>query len=381
MANAQRVGDIDFWRGVVLIAILVDHIPGNLLESLTPRNFGFSDSSEAFVFISGLSVGMVYAPRARSRGFAAVAGACFKRAMRLYGIHIALTVAALVIFGFAFWLSGAEDLIEAHGRAYVFGAPTIGLTGVAVLSHQLGYFNILPLYIVLMLWSPLALAMAMRDVRLALAVSIAVYVAARQWGLHLPSWPEPGQWFFNPFAWQLIFTIGLVAALVWRNGPPRVDRGLVMASLALLAVAALVVTSAAGIAPGLRDAFFSRVDVAKQDLGLARLVHFAALAYLVAVAPQITPRMKRVVESAAGQAVQCLGRNGLPTFATGCVISALAQATVGAMQPYSSVGLEEFSAFAYTVAGVVALFVIARWIECRKAPTPRSSLAAPYGAV
>ncbi len=70
MANAKRVGDIDFWRGAVLIAILVDHIPGNLLESFTPRNYGLSDSSEAFVFISGLSVGMVYAPRARTRGFA-----------------------------------------------------------------------------------------------------------------------------------------------------------------------------------------------------------------------------------------------------------------------------------------------------------------------
>ncbi len=60
-----RVGSIDFWRGGVLIAILVDHIPGNVLEFLTPRNFGLSDSSEAFVFLSGVSVGMVYLPRAR----------------------------------------------------------------------------------------------------------------------------------------------------------------------------------------------------------------------------------------------------------------------------------------------------------------------------
>ena len=80
MATEKRVGDIDFWRGAVLIAILVDHIPGNLLGSLTPRNFGLSDSSEAFVFISGLSVGMVYAPRAASGGVRAVARGCFERA-------------------------------------------------------------------------------------------------------------------------------------------------------------------------------------------------------------------------------------------------------------------------------------------------------------
>ena len=60
--NSIRVRDIDFWRGAVLIAILVDHIPGNPLENLTPRNFGLSDSAEAFVFLSGLSVGLIYMP-------------------------------------------------------------------------------------------------------------------------------------------------------------------------------------------------------------------------------------------------------------------------------------------------------------------------------
>ena len=62
--NANRIRDIDFWRGAVLIAILIDHIPGNPLENWTPRNFGLSDSAEAFVFLSGLSVGLIYMPRA-----------------------------------------------------------------------------------------------------------------------------------------------------------------------------------------------------------------------------------------------------------------------------------------------------------------------------
>src|SRR5271169_6868725 len=111
MANGKRVGGIDFWRGGVLIAILVDHIPGNVLESFTPRNFGLSDSSEAFVFLSGLSVGLVYLPRARRDGLAAVTRSCLERALKLYGAHIALTAAALVIFACAFRISGVEDLI------------------------------------------------------------------------------------------------------------------------------------------------------------------------------------------------------------------------------------------------------------------------------
>ncbi len=118
MANATRVGSIDFWRGGVLIAILVDHIPGNVLEFFTPRNFGLSESSEAFVFLSGISVGMVYLPRARRHGLAAVARGCLQRALKLYEVHIGLTAAALAIFACAFWMSGVEDLIEAHGRSF-----------------------------------------------------------------------------------------------------------------------------------------------------------------------------------------------------------------------------------------------------------------------
>ena len=380
MANAKRVGDIDFWRGVVLIAILVDHIPGNVLESVTPRNFGLSDSSEAFVFISGLSVGMVYAPRALAIGFAPVARGCLQRALKLYGIHIVLTLVALSIFAGAFWLSGVDTLIEAHGRSYLFYDPLVGFTGLAVLSHQLGYFNILPLYIVLMLWAPIALALAIRDIRLALAVSVGIYVASRVFGLHLPNWPEPGAWFFNPFAWQLVFTVGLISAVIWRAGAPPATPSLIAASVVLLAITALVATNAAGVAPGLRDAAFARLDLAKQDLGLARLVHFAALAYLIAVAPQVAPQMKRLVDSAAGQAVQRLGRNGLTTFAAGSVISALGQAALGAAQPYSSDDVEKLAGFGYTLAGIAALCVLARWIECRTTSVPAASNVVPYGA-
>jgi hypothetical protein len=376
MANAKRVGDIDFWRGAVLIAILADHIPGNVLESATPRNFGLSDSAEAFVFLSGLSVGLIYAPRVQSRGLLAVTRACLQRAAKLYGAHIALTAAALAIFACAYWMSGVPDLVAAHGRSYIFEQPLAGLAGVVVLSHQLGYFNILPLYIVLMLWAPLGLMLVMRDVRLALTASVGLYVASRALGVHLPNWPEPGAWFFNPFAWQLIFTLGLVSAVVWRKGPPRATPGLIALSVVVLALSAFVVTGVAGAAPGLRDAAFSRLDVAKQDLGLARLAHFVALAYLIGV----TPQLKRLADSAFGHAVQRLGRNSLPIFAAGCVISALGQAMLGATHGRAPGGIEECVGFAYTVAGIALLFALARWIECRNTPVSPTSAALPFGA-
>ena len=365
--NATRIRDIDFWRGAVLIAILIDHIPGNPLENWTPRNFGLSDSAEAFVFLSGLSVGLIYMPRAHKFGLEPVAGGCLKRALKLYGVHIALTLAALVVFGAAYWLSGVPDLILAHGRSFVFGSPGNGLLGLALLSHQLGYFNILPLYVVLMLWAPVALALALRGPLLALIVSVALYAAARTFGLNLPNWPEPGGWFFNPIAWQLVFTLGLVSAILWRDGFPRPAPWLVGLCAVTVVGAALIVTNEGGLAPGLRDTATAHLDVAKQDLGVARLIHFVALAYLIATATVFGRFIAPVVRGAFGKAVQSLGRNSLSVFAAGSFLSACGQAALAAVSPHASAGIERFAGLAYTVASIVALFAVAYWIECRKA--------------
>jgi hypothetical protein len=379
MEKAKRVGGIDFWRGAVLIAILIDHIPGNLLENVTPRNFGLSDSAEAFVFLSGLSVGMVYLPRAHTRGWTEVARACIHRALKIYGVHIGLTLAALVIFACAYWMSGLEDLVEAHGRSFVFSTPATGLAGLALMTLQLGYFNILPLYVVLMLWAPVALAIAMRRPGLALIVSLGLYAASRLAGLHLPNWPEPGSWFFNPFAWQLVFTFGLISAILWRDRAPRPIPGLTTMCVVIVALSAIVITGGLGLVPGLRDAAVGRLDVAKQDLGVARLVHFAALAYLVAICPGLS----RVTGGAGGRAVQALGRNSLLVFATGSLISALGQVILEAAALHLPNGVERMAGFAYTIGGITVLFALVRWIECRSPPVlsarPRYPSPIPLG--
>jgi hypothetical protein len=376
--NANRIRDIDFWRGAVLIAILIDHIPGNPLENWTPRNFGLSDSAEAFVFLSGLSVGLIYVPRAHKYGIEPVAGGCLKRALKLYGVHIALTLAALMVFGAAYWMSGVSDLIQAHGRSFVFGSsPANGLLGLALLSLQLGYFNILPLYIVLMLWAPVALALALRGPLLALIVSVGLYAAARAFGLNLPNWPEPGGWFFNPIAWQLIFTLGLVSAVLWRDGPPRPAPWLLTLSAATVAGAALIVTNDGGLAPGLRDTATAHLDLAKQDLGLARLIHFIALAYLIAAARTFGRFIAPVVRGALGKAVQSLGRNSLPVFAAGSFMSACGQAALAAASPHASAGIERFAGLAYTIVSIAALFAVAHWIECRNTPARAAGSAVP----
>ena len=64
MFGPSRARDhrIDFLRGLALVTIFINHVPGTLLGAYTSRNFGFSDAAEAFVLISGISTGLAYSP-------------------------------------------------------------------------------------------------------------------------------------------------------------------------------------------------------------------------------------------------------------------------------------------------------------------------------
>lgn len=370
MANTSRIGAIDFWRGLVLIAILIDHVPGNGLEAATPRNYGFSDSAEAFVFLSGLSVGAIYVPRARKLGLFAAASACWKRALKLYGVHLAMTAAALAIFIAAAWATGLTDLITAHGRGLILYDPGRGASGIAMLGHQLGYFNILPLYIALMIWAPVALALTLVRQWLGFAASFALYVVARAMNLNLPNWPDDGHWFFNPLTWQLIFTCGVIAATIWRTGAPRVAGGLIAISVAVLIGAALLVTDGFGLADGWRAAAWANLDLGKQNLGLLRFLHFFAIAYLAAIA-------SHPIEAALGrlaEGLRALGRHSLPVFAFGSLLAALGQAAMAIVAAWYSPAIVESFGLVYTLSAIAASFLLARKLDCETSFAPVTAL-------
>ncbi|MGH6798345.1 MAG: OpgC domain-containing protein, partial [Roseiarcus sp.] len=93
----KRIPEIDFWRGFALIVILVDHVPWSGLDYLTPQNFGFSDAAEAFVFLSGLSASLAYAPTLQKAGFGRLVNRCATRAAKLYLVQIAMVACSIAI--------------------------------------------------------------------------------------------------------------------------------------------------------------------------------------------------------------------------------------------------------------------------------------------
>ncbi|WP_262299983.1 OpgC family protein [Microvirga sesbaniae] len=366
-ASRGRNTVIDFWRGLVLVIIFVNHVPGNVLEHLTPRNYGFSDAAEAFVFISGLSVALVYYPKLPQSGILGMARRCVRRSFELYRTHLVMTGIAIALFSVGYVLSDDVGLLEAHGRGAVFDDTARGVTGVLLLGHQLGYFNILPLYIALMLWAPVAMVLMRIHVVLAAVVSLSLYALARADVLALPSWPEPGRWFFNPFAWQLLFTLGIFTGALLSEKRVPYWRPAFLASIAILVASLVTMTNAFGLAPNLLWSAIVNIDIIKSDLGLGRLIHFLALAYVVT---QL--RLGEALQGTVfGTELSRLGRNALPVFAVGSILSAFGEVTMTLAAVKSSAS-PPIVGMVFTVFGILGLLLLARYLEWKKKGSPAS---------
>jgi hypothetical protein len=318
-APAKRIDGIDFWRGFALLTIFIDHLPDNIFQQVTQKNFGFSDAAELFVFLSGVSVALAYGTRFFDGETVVAVRAVLRRAFTLYWVQILISLVIIAIFVGAAALWHDDDLLE--DADVVVSNPLQTIAAILALLHQLENANILPLYIALLSMTPLLLVLARRDDRLMLAASAGIYLAARAFSLNLPTWPVEGTWFFNPIAWQLIFAIGIFAGRRLKRGGIAYDARLFAACLAVVVIAAVVRTEAFGYASGLWQHVHDMLDCGKTDLGFARLVHFLALGYVV-YHSGLTGLMRR---TRAFLPLCLMGRYCLPVFATGIVLTAMGE--------------------------------------------------------
>jgi hypothetical protein len=351
--NGLRLDAIDFWRGVVLAIIFINHIPGNVLGALTPRNFNFSDASEAFVFISGVSVALAYGRRFRGGGALPASLPLIRRAFRLYFAHLALTGAALALFAVATTLTGQEALLAERGCATACLDSIGGLLGFVTLSNQISYFNILPLYVVLLVLAPLLFGIGVRSRWSMLCVSAGLYVLGRWLEPGFRASPDQAAWYFNPAAWQFMFTVGIFVGLSLPEGGVAFCRSAYRLALAFSLVAAVIVSNAAGVVPGLVDRVGAFLDWSKTDLGVVRIIAFLALAYSI-YCSQLTLKLKPM---SIYPAFSLLGRNALPVFCLGSLLSALGQILNETWM--SSPAFDVI----YVAAGLLILFASAKALE------------------
>lgn len=365
----SRIDAIDFWRGFALLTIFIDHAPDNVLQDFTIRNIGFSDAAELFVFLSGVSVALAYGTRFFRGERAAAVKAVLRRAFTLYWVQMLISLLIIALFAGAADYFDNDDLIGDDDRSFILDQPLTAFPAMLALVHQLVVVNILPLYVVLLLLAPALFMLARRNDWLMLSASAALYAVARVFHVNLPSWPLEDSWFFNPLAWQLIFAIGLFVGRRARNGGIAYDRRLYAACLAVVVAAAIVATDGFGLAPGLSEALAPVLDHTKTGLGLARLVNFLALAYVVGHSG-LTARIRLTPVFAP---LALMGRYSLPVFATGSVLAALGEVIVETRAEAFSHRLALGGMIA--VAGILVHYLVARLLEARRSAQPRPVLA------
>jgi hypothetical protein len=169
--------------------------------------------------------------------------------------------------------------------AHLMDFPVETLTQGLVLKFKPLNLDVLPLYIVLMGIFPPILWLMLRYRNLILLGSVSIYFAARQFGWNLHSYPS-GVWYFNPFAWQLLFLLGAWLAL----GGARILHFLVQSRLVLIMGVTFLLFALAmtlsGIIPELQGILPRRLFDAfnpndKTNLAPYRVVHLAILTLLV----------------------------------------------------------------------------------------------------
>jgi hypothetical protein len=295
-----------------------------VLGFVTVRNFGFSDAAEMFVLIAGYTAVLAYSGTFARAGMWRGLQRIGRRMRELYAVHILLTaVCAAGLAMVARWFE--NPLYYEHVNLTPFSYDPFGaIWRLLLLYFQLGYVNILPLYIVLLAWFPALWWLMQRHLGLALAASFAVWLLPNLTFLNLPSWPEVYGWYFNPFAWQLLFSVGAIAAAYVQRGGVLPRNPWLIGAVAAYALFAFIVAAPWVHIDGLEGTRLIHADAlgpnSKSRLSLWRLSHALSLAYLTAVT---VPAGASWLKSVGARMIINCGRNSLAIFSLATVLSFL----------------------------------------------------------
>jgi len=313
---------IDLFRGIANWFIFLDHIPNNVVNLITVRNFGFSGAADLFIFISGYAASIVYARMMLERGFVVGATRLFKRVWQLYVAYIVLFVTYIVAIADVAARYFAPDIIYEFNIAGLVDHPIGTLAHGLLLQSRPLNLDVLQLVIILMAVFPPVLWIMLRKPDLAMAGSIALYFAARAFEWNLPSFPD-GSWYFNPFCWQLLFVFGAWLAL---GGTQKCRSILGLPILLYFGIAYLIfalVMTMAGRFPEFGKTFptwlfdaFNPND--KTNLAPYRFLHFIVMAFIVT---RFVPKDWRGLEWQGFQPIIKCGEQSLAVFCVGVFLS------------------------------------------------------------
>jgi len=310
---------LDACRGLALWFIFLDHIPHNALAWLSLRNYGFSDTSEVFVFVSGYTCMLAYGGALPEQGWTTIFARAIRRAWEIYAAFLLLLIAYFVLI----WVAGdgARYLDETNTRPF-FEDPGAAVVHAVLLQYAAVNTDILPTFALLHLVFPPLLWLFIRGREVVLAASFVLYLTVQIFGWHLPAWPN-GELYFNPLAWQFLFVFG---AWYSEEGAGRLKK--IVQSRAALALALLYLVLSLAIAltwqikplegfiPNAVSKLIYPID--KSHLAPVRLLHFLALAIVVS---RLTPPDWRGLSNPWLTAMIRCGENSLAMYCLSVLLS------------------------------------------------------------
>lgn len=352
---------LDLFRGIANWAIYLDHIPDNIVNWITTRNYGFSDAADLFVFISGYTASFVYARMMLKRGFIVGATRLTKRVWQLYVAHIILFVIYIASISYLALRFGDSEIINEFNVAGLVDNATETLRQGLFLKFKPVNLDVLPLYIVLMGLFPPVLWFMLRQPNWTMLASLALWLVSRHMGWNLPAYPA-GTWYFNPFAWQVLFVFGSWCAM----GGARANMHIINSRYTLwFCVAYLIfalIMTMAGRFPDFGAMFpdwlysaFNPND--KTNLAPYRFLHFVVITVLVI---RFVPKDWSALEWKVFDPLIVCGQQSLAVFCVGVFLS-----FVGHFELSMSSG-SLFAQIFVSISGIAIMTIVAYYISWSK---------------
>lgn len=372
--SAQRDLRVDFFRGLALWWIYTDHIPGDVLANVSLRNFAMCDATEVFVLLAGYGAGLSYGMRLRTQGFISSAADVLQRAWTLYVAHIFLFVLFSAQVTYSATALNRLTYLEETRLDVLGDDPYRSLLEAVFLRFQPSLLNILPLYVVLLVFFA-ATIWLLRWPKALFGLSFAIYLVVRVTSLNLAAWTGEG-WFFDPFAWQFLFIIGVLLACAPLSLPPHPR--LFDALAVVTVITGVIVTCVIEPRPRVLDwvsasALRSLVIEDKTGLYPFRLISILALTWLCVRTIRFDQPWLRARWAAP---LVLVGQNSLPVFCSGIVLGFFARLGL----EYDDASWMQLVINLSGALGMLGLGALAAWYRTKgrpKSPRGIATVVAP----
>jgi hypothetical protein len=281
--------ELDAVRGLMLVWMALTHLP-TVLPTYTNQPFGFVSASEGFIFLSALFTGRIYFHLAQRDGYSAMRRKLLWRTLRLYLYH-ALLLAFTFLVAVPIAARGNRPSLHNLLDFYFTAGPKQAITEAFLLIYRPPLLDILPMYIIFLLLTPLVLTLAHRSGWASIiAGSATVWFLAhlgvrsveyeffnRVLGISIPL-NQMGA--FDIWAWQFLWVVGLWFGVQWAEGNLRVEAWSRRALIPAIVIAAMLLPLRYAVGNGVElGALEPLFD--KWHFGVVRLINFAAIAAIL----------------------------------------------------------------------------------------------------